>query len=185
MGILGSCQNFKACYPFFKLEEPFTKFPQFSGVDSWILGNYDTCTYYLDDGRQAFGVCCTNPVVQSVVNEIVMTKPEEDKKIESSFGSNFINWPPQIPTHPPDHTPATHPPNFGIPIQLVTTQRPFGTTWATKPPLQQTPTSTTRKPSLIITTPENVFDKDDIPIDNNGNCGSKNGNMVKYIKFVI
>ncbi|XP_070504277.1 proclotting enzyme-like [Chironomus tepperi] len=176
LGILGSCQNFKACYPFFKHDEPFTKFPQLSGVDSWILGNYDTCTYYLDDGRQAYGVCCTNPL-QSVSTEIVTTKPNEGQKIDISTGSVFGSWPPPIPTHPPDHTPATHPPNFGKPVQQVTTQRPSGTTWATKPPSQQFTLSTTKKPSLITTTPENIFDKDDVPFGSDVGCGAKNGNM--------
>lgn len=173
LGVLGSCQNFKSCYPFFKLDEPFTKFPQFSGVDSWILGNYDTCTYYLDDGRQAFGACCTNPIQ----TEVIATKPDESQKFDQSSTNVFGSWPPPIPTHPPDHTPATHPPSFGKPVQQVTTQRPLMTTWATKPPSQQFVPTTTTKPSFIITTPENIVD--DIPFGSDASCGVKNGNMVK------
>ncbi|KAL7039517.1 hypothetical protein ACKWTF_000008 [Chironomus riparius] len=162
LGVLGSCQNFKTCYPFFKLDEPFTKFPQFSDIDSWILGNYDTCRHYLDDGRQALGVCCTNPIVQSVHTDIITNKPQiEGQKFDS--GNVFGSWPPPIPTHPPDHTAATHP--------------PVGTTWATKPPSHQITPSTTKRPSFIITTPENVFNKDDIPFGSDASCGLKNGNM--------
>ena len=177
---MGSCQTFKACYPFFKLDEPFTKFPQFAGVDSWILGHHDTCTYYLNDGRQAFGVCCTNPVAPSIPTEIITTKPDDGQKFNPPTGSVFGSWPPPIPTHPPDHTPATHPPSFGKPVQQITTERPVSTTtWATRPPLQQITTSTTKRPTLIITTPENIFDRDDVTFGSDASCGVKNGNMVR------
>lgn len=171
LGVLGSCQTFKACYPFFKLEEPFTRFPIFTGTDSWILGNYDTCAYYLDDGRRAYGVCCTNPVAQTDPSPAVPAIPDEQK-------FNIPSWPPQIPTHPPDHTPATHPPNFGNPFQQFTTQRPTlgTTTWATRPPSNLITTTTTRRPSLIITTPENIPDSNEVSTD--GSCGAKNGNQV-------
>lgn len=80
--------------------------------DYWILGNQDTCTYYTDDGRQAFGVCCTNPVETPQQPEVA-----DEQKVElptavaqSPFQGSQLgvfgiaSWPPPIPTHPPDHT---------------------------------------------------------------------------------
>lgn len=112
-------------------------------------------------------------------------KVDEGQKFDPQVGSVFGSWPPPIPTHPPDHTPATHPPNFGKPIQQVTTQRPLGTTWATKPPSQEITPLTTKRPSLIITTPVNYFDKDDIPFSSDASCGAKNGNMVRRLLLHI
>jgi hypothetical protein len=106
---LGSCHTYKECYPFFK--DPLTKFPNLNAWDYWILGNQDTCNYYTDDGRQAFGVCCTNPL------ELAQGQPEvaDEQKVElptaqlplqgNQFGVfGIASWPPPIPTHPPDHT---------------------------------------------------------------------------------
>lgn len=36
-GVLGVCSSFRACYPYFKI-------PDLSSWESWVLGNYDTCT---------------------------------------------------------------------------------------------------------------------------------------------
>lgn len=142
-GRLGSCQSFRNCYPYFKI-------PDLGAWESWVLGNYDTCTYASDDGRQAFGVCCTNPITPS-------TPPENENKIELpnrvpvlQNSNNYPNWPPPIPTHPPDHTAATHPTAFvtnvgptqsttpTTPQQTTTTRTTTTTrkttTWGTKPP---------------------------------------------------
>lgn len=69
----GKCTSFKTCYPYFK------KIPNLGVFDSWVLGQYDTCTYLTEDGRQAFGVCCvdppkgvTSPVVAPVDDNIIV-----------------------------------------------------------------------------------------------------------------
>lgn len=36
-GVLGVCSSFRACYPYFKI-------PNLDIWESWVLGNYDTCT---------------------------------------------------------------------------------------------------------------------------------------------
>jgi hypothetical protein len=100
-GVLGTCQTYKTCYPFFKGPEPITRFPNFNAWDYWVLGNSDTCSYYTDDGRQAFGVCCTNPIQSE---ETSTANPDEQKIPNYPF---IQAWPPTIPplpTHPPDHT---------------------------------------------------------------------------------
>ncbi|KAG5674711.1 hypothetical protein PVAND_004663 [Polypedilum vanderplanki] len=178
-GLLGSCQTFKTCYPFFKAPEPITKFPNLNGNDYWILGNYDTCTYYSEDGRQAFGVCCTNPITEipeSSSDEQKIDLPNRQPSTQNfpPFGT-FGSWPPPIPTHPPDHTPATHPPSFGIfnPVATQSPLKPASTTWATKP--QNEMTTTTKKPSFIITTPESV-EIGSNEVYGDSNCGIKNGN---------
>lgn len=108
-GVLGSCHTYKECYPFFK--EPIAKFPNLNAWDYWVLGNQDTCTYYTDDGRQAYGVCCTNSLEPlqppEVADEQKVDKPTVQSPFPQSgqFGSfSVASWPPQIPTHPPDHT---------------------------------------------------------------------------------
>lgn len=163
MGILGSCTSFKTCYPYFK-------FPDLNAWDSWIVGNHDTCRYVNNEGRQAFGVCCTNPITP------VPATDESDKKTTTqrpnkitpiSGGSQYPNWPPPIPTHPPNHTPATHPVYFGAPgpgpsttpsptttktttTKKTTTRR--STTWPTRPPSNK-PQQTTQWPPPIPTHP--------------------------------
>lgn len=44
-GRLGQCTSFRACYPYFKL-------PDFSTWETWVLGVFDTCSYFGDSGRQ-------------------------------------------------------------------------------------------------------------------------------------
>lgn len=106
IGILGSCQTFKACYPYFKA-------PKYSHLnvhsnEFWILANSDSCLYHMEDGRQAFGVCCTNPV--EATEEPPTDENTDDQKFESPFQTGVfagMAWPPTIPplpTHPPDHT---------------------------------------------------------------------------------
>jgi len=177
-GVLGSCQSYRNCYPFFKI-------PDLNAWDYWVLGNYDTCTYYNDDGRQAYGVCCTNPITPSAPppqpppeadiggeqNKLDLPNRQPPLQVNNVFGQ----WPPPIPTHPPDHTAATHPPSHFGSFDYVTTPRPLKTTtrrttttWATRPPLQ----TTTKRPSYVTaTTPISI--SNDVAFD--GNCGAKNG----------
>lgn len=44
-GSLGRCTSFRECYPYFKL-------PDLGNWETWILGMYDTCSYFTDTGRQ-------------------------------------------------------------------------------------------------------------------------------------
>jgi hypothetical protein len=44
-GVLGRCTSFRQCYPYFKL-------PELSNWETWILGMYDTCSYFTSSGRQ-------------------------------------------------------------------------------------------------------------------------------------
>lgn len=181
-GILGSCQSISKCYPFFKESSSVFRYPQLHAWDTWVLGNQDACSYYSDDGRQAQGVCCTNPITPLPPSA---ADDSEQNKIDLPPVQNiptFGGWPPQVPTHPPDHTPATHPPSLFDP---VTTQKPFQTsstkrtTWATKPtqPVFGFPIKTTKRPPLFTTTSTTESSSiNDIAFD--GNCGAKNGFLV-------
>lgn len=48
-GALGRCVSLRQCYPYFKQEA--------NNFDNWILGMYDTCSYFTTQGRQ---VCIFN-----------------------------------------------------------------------------------------------------------------------------
>lgn len=106
----GKCTTFKACYPYFK------KIPNLSVFDTWVLGQYDTCTYYTNDGRQAFGVCCVDPPKTSENKPAVA--PVDDVTIIANKDQTFNSWPPPFITHPPNHTPATHAPVSGMTIVI-------------------------------------------------------------------
>ena len=54
-GRLGQCTSFRACYPYFKL-------PDFSTWETWVLGVFDTCSYFGESGRQ---VSATIAIAQS------------------------------------------------------------------------------------------------------------------------
>ncbi|PSN45342.1 hypothetical protein C0J52_18715 [Blattella germanica] len=106
-GVLGRCTSFRQCYPYFKL-------PELSNWETWILGMYDTCSYFTSSGQ----------------------KPPEQPAVPSP---NPIppNWPPPIPTHPPDHTIPplpTHPPSPGWPGLPGSTETPSTTTEVPRPP---------------------------------------------------
>ncbi|KFB44697.1 AGAP008183-PA-like protein [Anopheles sinensis] len=128
-GHLGFCTSFRKCYPYFKV-------PDLSVWESWVLGNYDTCSYFNEQGRQARSASTSH---------LRRGAPKPPNK-----NNNYPSWPPPIPTHPPDHTPATHPPAFGGPAQPPVpttvssvgisepTQRPT-TTWPTRPRPPQVP----------------------------------------------
>lgn len=128
-GHLGSCASFKHCYPYFKI-------PNLSVWESWVLGNYDSCSYFNEDGRQAYGVCCTNPVELSTpIDEVIADSNNDNTKPILPILTNKVpypnnmypNWPPQSPTHPPNHTYPMHPSP-----STTTTVRPTSTTWPTK-----------------------------------------------------
>lgn len=49
-GILGKCIPFRQCYPYFKL-------PDVNNWDTWVIGMYDTCSYFTAQGRQVKYFC--------------------------------------------------------------------------------------------------------------------------------
>lgn len=103
-GIIGQCTRFRQCYPYLKLPDYVW--------EPLLFDAYDSCTYISPDGVQRSGVCCTQPISSFPV---VSQDLEEESPIgyPPSYPASVIpvNWPPPIPTHPPDHTPATHPPS--------------------------------------------------------------------------
>lgn len=101
----GKCTTFKACYPYFK------KIPNLSVFDTWVLGQYDTCTFYTEDGRQAFGVCCVDPPKISEKPVVAPVVQDDENVILVNKDSSVSQWPPAFITHPPDHTAPTHPPS--------------------------------------------------------------------------
>lgn len=196
---IGTCTTYRSCYPYFKI-------PDITIWDSWILGNYDSCSFFNEAGRQTFGVCCSNPITTSTTEQ--SNTPAEESIGHDQFApppgssqkeNTFSNWPPPIPTHPPDHAAPTHPPSHGI-STAPTTQPPPATsppastvrpptTWPTRPTTPAAsnwppplPThSTPHAPPLFGSTTET-------PVDNEiGTCGAKNGNPVCSMRtpFVV
>lgn len=160
-GQLGLCLTFRNCYPYYKVTD-------LSIWDSWMLGNYDSCAYFNKDGRQTYGVCCTNPQRPPLmpselpvslpaslpaslpVSAAVPEEPSRDIEKGPPKGSTlFGSWPPPVPTHPPNHAAPTHP-----------THRP-PTMSTAKPIATQSPWLTTSKPEPAL--------------DDNNYCGMKNG----------
>ncbi|XP_037033895.1 proclotting enzyme [Bradysia coprophila] len=181
-GQLGACTSFKHCYPYFKI-------PDISIWEAWVLGNYDTCSFWNNDGRQAFGVCCSTLATTTTENPADIDDWVQNKE------NNYPNWPPPLPaapTHPPDHAAPTHPPVSGSlppgvqpihPITTTTTKRPL-TTWPTRPTTTvypnwppQVPTHSTRPPNPIYTTTQSPLPQEDNTIQ--GMCGQKNGSPDK------
>ncbi|XP_072402812.1 uncharacterized protein l(2)k05911 [Diabrotica undecimpunctata] len=134
-GVVGKCTSFRQCYPFFKIAE-------FGNFESWVLGMYDTCSYYTAQGRQMFGVCCTNPnpgkptesSPGSASTELPIVEAE-DTVIDAvqtndsaiPYFPQIFNWPPPLPTHSPDNTIPplpTHPPSLGLPTIAPTAWPP-------------------------------------------------------------
>ncbi|CAH1393694.1 unnamed protein product [Nezara viridula] len=175
-GEYGTCTSFRRCYPYFKL-------PELSTWETWVLGMYDTCTYFTSSGKQMFGVCCTNPVTEKPPQpQPPQTQPTPPQEIRPAPGNPVPpNWPPPVPTHPPDHTIPplpTHPPTPGV-VQPQPPQQPWPPATTTRPttPAQQWPPTTTRPtikppqwrpPTVATPAPAPV-------IPSEGSCGAKNG----------
>jgi hypothetical protein len=53
-GVFGRCMSFRQCYPYFKL-------PELSNWDTWVLGMYDTCSYFTSSGRQVRTISYQEP----------------------------------------------------------------------------------------------------------------------------
>lgn len=201
-GHIGTCTTYRSCYPYFKI-------PDLTIWESWILGNYDTCSFFNDDGRQTFGVCCSNPISAPVAAEANGDRGEAGVDIQTSTttstttttpvketgqkDNNYPNWPPPVPTHPPDHAAPTHPTSAGS--AQVTTARPTSsTTWPTK--ATQAPTVAQWPPSVPTHAPPvsgavNINNTTETAIDNNeidvqfATCGAKNGNPVRLLMSVL
>uniref|UniRef100_A0A336MH51 Phenoloxidase-activating factor 2 n=1 Tax=Culicoides sonorensis TaxID=179676 RepID=A0A336MH51_CULSO len=168
--VLGKCTSLKNCYPYFK-------FPDLYSWERWMIGNYDTCTYYNEQGFQTFGICCTQNMVGQGTDTPAIEAVEVSNDLSGMRDNNYPSWPPPIPTHPPDHTPATHPPGFGGPVVAPTTtsKKPITTRTTTRrtttpsyqgwPPTQAPiTTSTTMKPVSEDTGSSNI---------NDATCGTK------------
>lgn len=80
--------------------------------DSWVLGQYDTCTFYTPDGRQAFGVCCIDPP-QNTESKPDAPVEDDENVVVANKDTSINQWPPPFITHPPNHAAPTHPPISG------------------------------------------------------------------------
>uniref|UniRef100_A0A146KWK6 Phenoloxidase-activating factor 2 n=2 Tax=Lygus hesperus TaxID=30085 RepID=A0A146KWK6_LYGHE len=146
-GNFGRCTSFRQCFPYFKL-------PELNNWESWVLGMYDTCTYFTATGKQMFGVCCDKPTIEATTTSTPSPPPQPPYPPEGSRPANPVppNWPPPLPTHPPDHTIPplpTHPPSPGYP-GIVQPQPPTNRPPATRPPSTR---PTTRPPATLPTRP--------------------------------
>ncbi|KAL3289479.1 hypothetical protein HHI36_022902 [Cryptolaemus montrouzieri] len=180
-GVLGRCTSFRECYPYFKL-------PELNNWDTWILGMYDTCSYYTQQGRQMFGVCCTNPIPPGEetssfpplpITEPTPSIPPESIKyplqqVEISY------WPPThppLPTHSPNNTIPplpTHPPSPGFPTSpsfpsLPTASTSYRPTWTTRPWTTKPTKKPTNRPVTQPTKPDSGGPA------SQAECGAKNG----------
>ncbi|XP_063697625.1 clotting factor G beta subunit [Culicoides brevitarsis] len=176
--VLGTCTSLKNCYPYFK-------FPDLYSWERWIIGNYDTCSYYNEMGYQTFGICCTNSVQQVGAGTESPVTVEESNDLGGIKDSNYPSWPPPIPTHPPDHTPATHPPHFGAPTTTpapppTTTSKRTTTRYTTKRTTSTTswpgwpPTSATHPPPAPTETEESESSS-----FNDASCGAKSARVIE------
>ncbi|XP_060806836.1 proclotting enzyme isoform X1 [Amyelois transitella] len=198
IGKKGTCKSFHDCYPLFKVAN-------LPGLDGWVMGHYDTCSYISGDNMEVFGVCCTEPVGTPPQQEpdvqrlgiLPPVMPMQLPPVNSMFPNILsalapqwpqfqnvnirqipANWPPTIPplpTHPPDHTAPTHPPSL---VAGVTTRPPTAgttTTWATKP------SSTTKQtwPPAFPTQPAKPQPVKPSPQPST-ECGIKNGAHQTY-----
>lgn len=152
-----------------------------------------------------FGVCCTNPIKPTDPSTSTTTleptiEPEDPLDPEPESNNTYAEsaklplypeisqWPPPLPTHPPDHTIPplpTHPPSPGYPTLAPpsawppTTKKPTKKPptvlypgYPTKPPTVQYPGYPTQPPYKPPTTTKAPIDMPQIPI---GSCGAKNG----------
>lgn len=67
-GHFGRCTSFRQCYPYFKL-------PDLTTWETWVIGMYDTCSYFTASGKQV--LLNLNNIDKSIVllnNMKIMTK---------------------------------------------------------------------------------------------------------------
>lgn len=90
---------------------------------------YFTYPIFIRNILQDFGVCCSDfRYITSNQFPVFPAYNPVDNDDPPAGDNIFYKWPPPVPTHPPDHTPATHPP----------TQKPSTVKWP--PPLPSYPT---------------------------------------------
>lgn len=158
--------------------------PELGIFDAWVLGQYDTCTFFTKEGRQAFGVCCEDS-----------SKPSDNVNVVAENKETYVNnWPPPLPTHPPNHAAPTHPSISGSwPSWIQSTFKPIVlTTTTTKPGVYPWPPPlpthkpvshiTTRPPTLAPThppthPPTRPPTYPPAQSDVGDYCGAKNGNQ--------
>ncbi|XP_055381918.1 transmembrane protease serine 9 [Condylostylus longicornis] len=151
-GVFGRCTAFKTCYPQGKPS---------GGVifNSWYR-QFEQCSYFNSGGQQFIGICyiADDKRYETVLSQWppigVPTHATRKPGITTRKPAHF-QWPPPIPTHPPNHAAPTHPPlgdrttkapwqtsTTKVPWQISTTKSPWQTS-TTKAPWQ---TSTTKAP---------------------------------------
>ncbi|XP_066158584.1 proclotting enzyme-like isoform X1 [Euwallacea fornicatus] len=164
-GEVGTCVQFRKCYPHFKV-------PAVGNFDSWLLAMYDACSYYTEEGRQIFGVCCASvPEPNDTSTELSIGNSDNSTSALENVMPELAkipNWPPPLPTHPPDHTIPplpTHPPSPNTPAAPSTPLIPS---------LIITTKATTKKPTNkpVTTKPTTQMPSYDFA---NPACGAKNG----------
>ncbi|CAH1153687.1 unnamed protein product [Phaedon cochleariae] len=187
-GLPGKCTSFRHCYPYFKI-------PEFGNYESWVLGMYDTCSYYTTQGRQMFGVCCTNPnptkpsdssnpattqepLIEPADPVIEANSSPTNESFKNPYYPFINNWPPALPTHSPDNTIPplpTHPPSPGYPPTIPPTAwPPTSKPVAPVKPVKPVTTRPTNKP--ITNKPVTSKPTTSAPSGAaSASCGAKNG----------
>lgn len=74
--------------------------------DTWVLGQYDTCTFYTEDGRQAFGVCCIDPPKLSEKPVVAPVVQDDENIILANKDTSISQWPPGNKFHKVDAFPS-------------------------------------------------------------------------------
>jgi len=70
-GEFGQCMGINECYPERKIF-------QINREDTWIFGQYNTCSFDAPEGKQVFGVCCTKAFPQIPTRQSNEIDPERD-----------------------------------------------------------------------------------------------------------
>lgn len=149
-----------------------------------------------------FGICCTTPTSiyddlttsstttpsSSVVTSVDDSQSANEQVLNVTGDNNLMiayypqisNWPPPIPTHPPDHTIPplpTHPSPAGFPTTTKPTAWPPTAAKPPKPPIYTTrPPIHATKPPLFTTRPTIRTTTTVRPVSNPiAACGAKNG----------
>ncbi|TRY75246.1 hypothetical protein TCAL_01672 [Tigriopus californicus] len=67
----GTCTTVKGCYPYFRLFD-------FGPTETASYGTYDTCAYDTVNGKQVFGICCSEKdIKQDLLDQLEELKNEE------------------------------------------------------------------------------------------------------------
>ncbi|XKL64493.1 hypothetical protein PGB90_004579 [Kerria lacca] len=105
-GILGTCVPYQQCYPFLKLSA-------LSSNENLITHTQNSCSYTTASGEQEYGICCDdlNFTPANHYPQYPFFPPFYPQNPVPPFDHVFppVNWPPPLPTHPPEHeTAPTH-----------------------------------------------------------------------------